>query len=200
MQLFLKRLNDIFVSLLGLIFFLPFGIIISILIVTGSRGGVFFIQKRVGKSNKDFGMFKFRTMRKDSEKKGLLITVGNDIRITSTGKFLRKFKLDEIPQLINVLIGDMSLVGPRPEVRKYVDMYTEEQKKVLLVKPGLTDYASIEYINENDILGRSPDPEKTYIEEVMPAKLKLNEKYLDNVTISHDFRIMWKTLVKIIVQ
>ena len=198
MQFFLKRLFDILFSLTGLILFFPFGLIIAVFIIAGSRGGVFFVQARVGKNNQDFHLLKFRTMRKNAEKAGLL-TVGNDSRITATGKFLRKYKLDEFPQLINVLIGNMSLVGPRPEVRKYVELYSEEQKKVLRVKPGLTDYASIEYINENELLGKSADPEKTYIEEVMPAKLKLNEKYLANVTVWHDLKIIGRTFLKILV-
>lgn len=196
MQFFLKRLFDILFSFTGLIILLPFGIIIAVVILAGGGGGVFYVQKRVGKNNCDFSLLKFRTMRRNAEKAGLL-TVGKDPRITGTGKFLRRFKLDELPQLINVLTGDMSFVGPRPEVRKYVDMYTEEQKRVLRVKPGITDYASLEYINENEILGRSADPEKTYIEEVMPAKLELNEKYLAKVTLGHDLKILWKTLFKI---
>ncbi len=196
MQFFLKRFFDILFSFTGLIILLPFGIIIAVVILAGGGGGVFFVQTRVGKYNRDFRLLKFRTMHSNAEKAGLL-TIGKDSRITGTGRFLRKFKLDELPQLINVLTGDMSFVGPRPEVRKYVDMYTEEQKKVLRVKPGITDYASLEYINENEILGRSPDPEKTYIEEVMPAKLKLNEKYLTKVTLGHDLKILWKSLFKI---
>lgn len=199
MQFFLKRLFDILFSFTGLIILLPFGIIIAVVILAGDGDGVFFIQTRVGRGNRDFRLLKFRTMRRNAEKAGLL-TIGKDPRITGTGKFLRRFKLDELPQLINVLIGDMSFVGPRPEVRKYVDMYTEEQKKVLRVKPGLTDYASIGYINENEILGKSPDPEKTYIEEVMPAKLKLNEKYLAKVTLWHDLKILGKTFLKILGQ
>ena len=197
MRFFIKRIFDIVFALIALIIFLPFGLIIAIFILVGSRGGVFYVQTRVGKNNKDFRLLKFRTMTKKADKKGLLLTVGKDSRITATGKFLRKYKLDEFPQFINILSGKMSLVGPRPEVRKYVEMYNDEQKKILSVKPGLTDYASIEYINENEMLGKSADPEKTYIEEVMPAKLKLNEKYLADVSLLHDIKILWNTFRKV---
>ena len=170
----IKRLFDIVVAFLGLVFLLPEFIIIAIFIVAESPGGVFFLQKRVGKNNKDFNIFKFRTMYRHSDKKGLL-TVGNyDTRITKTGLILRKYKLDELPQLINVLIGNMSLVGPRPEVRKYVNLYNSEQIKVLNVKPGITDPASLKYSNENEILAQFEDPERVYIEEIMPAKLNIN--------------------------
>jgi lipopolysaccharide/colanic/teichoic acid biosynthesis glycosyltransferase len=156
------------------------------------------LQKRVGKENKDFKLFKFRTMRTDADKKGLL-TIGNkDPRITAVGYFLRKYKLDELPQLLNVLFGTMSLVGPRPEVRKYVDMYTDEQKKVLTIKPGITDYASLEYFRENELLSRSSDPEETYIKEIFPAKLELNKKYMLEASLATDLRIILKTLQRII--
>ena len=137
-------------------------------------------------------------MRPDSDKAGKLTVGERDPRITRMGYFIRRFKLDEFPQFLNVLIGDMSVVGPRPEVKEYVDLYTEEQRKVLDVKPGITDYASIEYFNENEILGKASDPQKTYIEEVMPAKLKLNQKYIDKPTIGTDLKIMWLTFKKII--
>ena len=136
-------------------------------------------------------------MNPDSDKKGLLTVGTRDNRITKAGYFLRKYKLDELPQLINVLGGSMSLVGPRPEVRKYVDLYTEEQAKVLDVKPGITDYASIEYINENEILAQSTDPEKTYIEDVMPAKLELNQIYIQNPGLTHDLKILFLTISKL---
>lgn len=136
-------------------------------------------------------------MKPDSDKKGLLTVGGRDPRITSIGYYLRKYKLDELPQLINVFIGDMSLVGPRPEVRKYVDMYSKEQQRVLLVKPGITDYASIEYFNENELLGKSDNPEQTYINEVMPAKLKINLKYIEEYSVLTDFKIIIKTIGKI---
>lgn len=137
-------------------------------------------------------------MHKDAEKKGLLTVGGRDPRVTTIGYYLRKYKLDELPQLINVLIGDMSLVGPRPEVRKYVDLYSDTQKKVLSVQPGITDYASIEYFNENELLAKSSEPEKTYITEIMPAKLALNIKYIEAKNIATDFKIILKTLMKII--
>lgn len=194
----LKRLFDFFFSFLGLLILFPFFLVIGFLIVIDSKGGIFYRQIRVGKNGKDFGLFKFRTMRPDSDKKGLLTVGGRDPRITSIGFYLRKYKLDELPQLINVLIGDMSLVGPRPEVRKYVDLYNSEQQKVLLVKPGITDFASIEYFNENELLGKSENPEETYINEVMPDKLKLNLKYINSYSLATDFKIILKTLGKIV--
>lgn len=193
----LKRLFDIIVSFIGLVCLSPFLLILSMLIVIESKGGVFYLQTRVGKNNKDFKLFKFRSMAVGSDKKGLL-TVGNkDSRITKVGYFIRKYKLDEFAQLINVLKGDMSLVGPRPEVRKYVELYNKEQQKVLEVKPGITDYASIEYFNENEILSKSDNPEKDYIESVMPHKLQLNQKYISNPSVSHDMIIIFKTIKKI---
>ncbi|MGZ6540074.1 MAG: sugar transferase [Bacteroidia bacterium] len=193
----MKRLLDIFFSLIGLIILLIPFLIISVLILIDSRGGVFYKQTRVGKNGIDFKLFKFRSMRTDADKAGLLTVGGRDNRITKIGYTLRKYKMDELPQLINVLIGEMSLVGPRPEVRKYVDMYTEEQKKVLKIKPGITDYASIEYSNENEILGKADDPEKVYITEIMPEKLKLNLKYIEEQSISTDLKIIFKTFAKI---
>lgn len=193
-----KRLFDIFSSLIGLIILSPFLLLISLLVLFSSPGGVFYRQTRVGKNDKNFRLWKFRTMKPDSDKKGLLTVGGRDPRVTGIGYFLRKYKLDELPQLINVLIGEMSLVGPRPEVRKYVDMYSPEQLRVLDVQPGITDYASIEYSNENELLAKSADPEKTYIEEIMPAKLKLNMKYIEEKSLGTDLKIIFKTLMKII--
>jgi lipopolysaccharide/colanic/teichoic acid biosynthesis glycosyltransferase len=152
----------------------------------------------VGKNGKDFYLFKFRSMRTDADKKGLLTVGGRDPRITRMGYYLRKYKLDELPQLLNVLIGDMSLVGPRPEVRKYVNLYTTEQQQVLQVQPGITDYASIEYSNENELLGKAADPEKVYIEEIMPAKLKLNLKYIAEKGLITDLKIIFRTFAKIL--
>ena len=172
-------------------------LIIALVVMFSSRGGVFFTQIRVGRNEKEFKLFKFRTMRVDSEEKGQLTIGGDDPRITGTGHFLRKFKLDELPQLFNVLGGSMSVVGPRPEVRKYTDLYTEEQRQVFAVRPGLTDYASIEYFAENELLGRSEDPNRTYTEEVMPAKLKLNLQYIDERGFVTDLKIIFKTLGKI---
>ncbi|MCW8897439.1 MAG: sugar transferase [Flavobacteriales bacterium] len=194
----MKRLMDIFFSLIGLIVLFPLFLIIALIITLDSKGGVFYKQTRVGKDGKDFKLFKFRSMAVGSDKKGLLTVGGNDSRITKPGYFIRKYKIDELPQLINVFIGDMSLVGPRPEVRKYVDLYNQEQQKVLSVKPGITDYASIAYINENEVLGRSLNPEKTYIEEVMPSKLKLNLKYIGEKSVVTDIKIIFRTIAKII--
>ena len=137
-------------------------------------------------------------MRLGADKKGLITIGGNDARITRVGLLLRKFKIDELPQLFNVLIGDMSLVGPRPEVRKYVDLYTSEQQKVLSVRPGITDYASIEYVDENTILGSAEDPEKAYIEKIMPDKIRLNMRYIQNQSLREYFHIIFLTLMQIV--
>lgn len=194
----MKRLFDIFISILALVIFLPFGIVISLLIAFGSRGGVFYVQERIGLNAKPFGLYKFRTMRKDADKQGKLTVGMRDSRITKVGFFLRRYKLDEFPQFLNVLKGEMSIVGPRPEVKEYVDLYTLDQLEILKVKPGITDYASLEFFKENEILGASEDPQKTYIEEVMPLKIELNRKYLENPTVLHDIKIMWKTFLKIV--
>lgn len=192
-----KRLFDIIFSIAGLIILFPLFLVVSILILLDSHGSAFFFQSRVGKTNRDFQMIKFRTMFCNSENKGLL-TVGNtDPRITKTGQWLRKYKIDEFPQLFNILIGDMSFVGPRPEVRKYVDLYNYGQMKVLSVKPGLTDYASLEYINENEILEQYDNPEKVYIEKIMPEKLALNLKYINEKGFFTDLEIMVKTIGRI---
>ncbi len=193
----IKRIFDIFSALIGLIILFPFLFVISIIVLVSSPGGIFFFQTRVGKNGKDFSLWKFRTMKPDSDKKGLLTVGGRDPRITEIGYFLRKYKLDELPQLVNVVFGEMSLVGPRPEVRKYVEMYSTQQLRVLEVKPGITDYASIEYSNENELLAKSSDPEKTYIEEVMPSKLKLNLKYISEKSFTTDLKIIFKTIGKI---
>jgi lipopolysaccharide/colanic/teichoic acid biosynthesis glycosyltransferase len=194
----LKRLFDILASLTGLILLSPFLIIISLLVALTSRGNVFYLQERVGRNNVNFKVFKFRTMVPGAENTGLITVGGRDPRITKTGYYLRKFKLDELPQLLNVLMGTMSLVGPRPEVRKYVDLYTEDQKKVLEVKPGITDYASLDYFNENELLGGSIDPEATYIKEIMPAKLELNKKYISEASISTDLKVIFNTIKRIL--
>jgi len=193
----MKGLFDILVSLLALIILLPFLLIISIWIVLDSRGGVFYSQKRVGRNNHDFMLLKFRSMRPDSDQKGLLTIGGRDPRITRAGYFLRRTKLDELPQLLNIISGQMSIVGPRPEVRKYVELYTEEQLKVLEVKPGLTDYASLAYMNESEILSQHSDPEKAYIEIIMPAKLELNLKYIRERSMVKDIAIILKTILRI---
>jgi lipopolysaccharide/colanic/teichoic acid biosynthesis glycosyltransferase len=194
----MTRFFDICFSLIGLVALLPVFMITALIIVIDSRGGVFYRQWRVGKGGIDFRMIKFRTMRTGSDKHGKLTIGARDQRITGVGYLLRRYKLDELPQLINVLNGEMSLVGPRPEVRKYVEFYTPEQKAVLDVRPGLTDYASIEYLDENEILGKSNNPEKTYIEEIMPAKIRLNMRFIQNQGIREYLRILWLTIVKII--
>jgi len=194
----LKRLFDIIASLLGIIILIPFLFIISIFIVCGSGFPVFYMQCRVGKDGKDFNLFKFRTMANNSDKKGLLTIGGRDSRVTKIGYYLRKYKLDELPQLLNVFIGDMSLVGPRPEVRKYVNLYNDMQKKVLQVKPGITDLASIEFFDENEMLGKSLNPEQTYITEVMPKKLELNLLYIEQQGFLMDLKIICNTLLKIV--
>jgi lipopolysaccharide/colanic/teichoic acid biosynthesis glycosyltransferase len=192
-----KRLFDIIAALLGIIILSPFLLVIALLVVYDSRGPVFYRQARVGRDMKEFKLFKFRTMYSDSDKKGLLTVGMRDNRITRAGYYLRKYKLDELPQLFNVLIGDMSIVGPRPEVPRYVALYNDEQKKVLGIRPGITDYASIEYSNENEILAKSPNPEETYINEIMPAKLKLNLRYIDEMGLATDVKIIFSTLGKL---
>jgi lipopolysaccharide/colanic/teichoic acid biosynthesis glycosyltransferase len=195
-----KRLFDIFFSLVFILLFSPLLLIIMIFIVIESQGGAFYRQVRVGKSNRDFKIFKFRTMRVGAEKGGLLTVGGRDPRVTRVGYYLRRYKLDELPQLFNVLLNDMSFVGPRPEVRRYVEMYNDEQKRVLLVKPGITDPASISYIDENEILSRADDPEATYIKEVMPAKLAINLAYLNRRSFFTDLGVLFQTAQKIIIR
>ncbi len=194
----MKRAFDILVSLIILSLFLPIGIVMSIWIFMESRGGVFYQQERIGKNGIPFKMLKFRSMRKDADKAGKLTVGMRDPRITNSGYFLRKFKLDEFPQFINVLKGEMSIVGPRPEVKDFVDLYSEDQRQILNVKPGITDYASVEYFNENELLGKSEDPHKTYIDVIMPTKIELNKKYLERPTIGTDLKIMWATFKRMI--
>lgn len=192
------RILDISISIIGLLIFLPVFLLISILIVIESKGPILFIQSRVGKNGVEFKLFKFRTMRTGSDQQGLLTIGEKDPRITKLGLFLRKYKLDEFPQLLNVLKGDMSLVGPRPEVRKYVNLYSEDQLKVLLVRPGITDLASIQYSDENETLKQFNDPEKAYIETVMVDKIKLNMYYLNNYNLKNYFKIIFLTLKKVL--
>lgn len=194
----MKRAFDFLVSLVILICFLPFGIILALCIAIESRGGIFYRQERIGKNEVPFKLWKFRTMRKDSDKLGKLTVGMRDPRITRIGYFIRKSKLDEFPQFLNVFVGQMSIVGPRPEVKEYVDLYNEDQRQILKVKPGITDYASLEYFNENELLGKSENPRKTYIEEIMPAKIELNKKYIQNPGLGTDIKIMWRTFIKII--
>lgn len=194
----LKRLFDIFVSLTGLLLLLPLFFVIGLLVRFDSPGSVFYRQQRVGKNRRLFRIFKFRTMQLNSDSKGLLTVGGRDPRITRSGYFLRKYKLDELPQLLNVLIGDMSFVGPRPEVKKYVDFYTSQELQVLNVRPGITDFASLEYFSENQLLATSDDPETTYIQEIMPAKLKLSARYIEEASLLTDVKIMGRTILKIL--
>lgn len=190
----LKRTFDIIFSAAGLIILSPLFLLISLIIKIDSRGPVFYRQIRVGKDSEDFLLYKFRSMRLYSDKDGLLTVGGKDPRITKSGYYIRKYKLDELPQLINVLKGEMSFVGPRPEVRKYVDLYNENQKQVLRIKPGITDNASIIYRNENDLLKESSDPESLYINEIMPDKLKINLEYIDKNSFASDLKIIFKTI------
>lgn len=183
---------------MGLVVLSPLFIILAIWIKLDSKGPIFYRQVRVGRDNKDFRIFKFRSMRVGADKGSLVTVGGRDPRVTRSGYFIRKFKFDELPQLINVFLGDMSLVGPRPEVRHYVSMYTAEQMRVLSVRPGITDYASLEYFNENILLESSHDPERTYIEEIMPAKINLNMKFIKNPTFSEYIKIIFLTVWQII--
>ncbi|MDQ3537020.1 MAG: sugar transferase [Bacteroidota bacterium] len=194
----MKRIFDFIISLLGTLILLPVFIILYLLIIIDSPGGAFYFQKRVGKGGREFDLIKFRSMHVNADKKGLL-TVGNrDSRITRIGYYLRKYKLDELPQLLNVILGDMSLVGPRPEVKKYTDLYTSSQKRVLSVKPGITDYAFLYFINENEILEKEEAPEQAYIEKIMPEKIKLSFQYIDNQSLKLDLHIIMLTLKKIV--
>jgi lipopolysaccharide/colanic/teichoic acid biosynthesis glycosyltransferase len=194
----LKRIFDILFSLTGLIILSPLFIIIIIAVKFNSKGSSLYVQKRVGVNGKDFNLYKFRTMFLDSDKKGLLTVGGRDPRITGTGYYLRKYKLDELPQLYNVLKGDMSFVGPRPEVRKYVNLYSKEQKKVLSIRPGITDVASIKYRNENEILDGQENPEEYYIENILPDKINMNLNYLNDRSFFKDVKVIFNTLTAIV--
>ncbi len=190
----MKRLFDIVCSFFGLVILSPLFIFLSLWVGLSSRGGVFYKQQRVGLNGRDFTLYKFRSMATGSDKKGLLTVGGKDSRITKAGYFIRKYKLDELPQLFNVLKGDMSFVGPRPEVRKYVDMYSEEQRRVLSVRPGITDIASMKYRNENDLLAKAENPEQYYIDVIMPDKLALNLNYIDTRNFFRDIKLIFRTI------
>lgn len=192
------RFLDVLFSFLGIFFLIPVFVLLYIAISLESNGGGFYCQHRVGWHGKDFMLLKFRSMRIGSDKKGLITIGGHDPRITRIGYFIRKYKLDELPQLFNVLIGDMSLVGPRPEVRKYVEMYTDDQYRVLSVRPGITDYASIEYVDENETLGLADDPDKAYVEQILPDKIRYNMKYIDNKSVFEYFKILFLTVRRIV--
>lgn len=194
----MKRFLDIIFSGLGLICLSPLFVFLALWVKLDSPGPVFYRQVRVGRNNRDFKLYKFRSMRVDSDKKGLITIGEHDPRVTQSGYYIRKYKLDEFPQLINVFLGDMSLVGPRPEVRKYVDMYTDEQMHVLDVRPGITDMASIYYRNENELLEKANNPEKYYREVIMQDKLRINLEYVRNHSVIGDFRMILKTLFVVI--
>ena len=197
-HLALKRLMDVVISGGALLVIWPVLLLIALAIRIDDPGPVFYRQVRVGKDGKEFRIYKFRTMVVDADKKGLAITVGRDNRITRVGRILRKTKLDELAQLINVFTGEMSFVGPRPEVPKYVNLYTPYQRQVLLVRPGITDYASIAYRNENDLLEGAEDPERMYIETIMPDKIELNMKYLHEISPLADIRLIISTIIAVI--
>lgn len=192
------RFFDLIFSIMGLVILSPLFIVLYLLIRIESKGGGFYSQERIGKNGKPFKLYKFRSMRIGSDKKGLITIGEKDNSITKTGFILRKYKLDELPQLWNVFIGDMSLVGPRPEVKKYTDLYTEEQKQVLHVRPGITDWASIKYVDENKILGESKTPDEAYVNLIMPNKIKLNMVYIQNQTLGEYFKIIFTTFKEIV--
>ncbi len=196
----MKRLFDIVASTLGLIVLSPLFLVLAVLIKVDSKGPVFYRQTRVGWHNKDFRIFKFRSMRVGSDRGSLVTIGGRDPRITKSGYYIRKYKLDEFPQLINVLIGDMSLVGPRPEVRHYVDYWTPEQMRVLDVRPGITDPASIKFRNENELMAQANDPEQYYINVIMQEKLRLYLEYVDNQSFLYDLRLIFATLRVVITE
>lgn len=194
----MKRAFDIIASGLGLIVLSPLFLVLAIWIKLDSKGPVFYRQVRVGYKNKDFRIFKFRSMRVGADKGSLVTIGGHDPRVTKSGYFIRKFKFDELPQLINVFLGDMSLVGPRPEVRHYVDYWTPEQMHVLDVRPGITDPASIKFRNENELMEKAEDPEKYYIEVIMQEKIKLYLEYVEKHSFFYDLGLIFKTFFVII--
>lgn len=194
----MKRVFDIVASGCGLLVLSPVFLILAIGVKLDSRGPIFYQQVRVGRFGRDFLLYKFRSMRVGSDKKGLITVGERDLRVTRLGYFIRKYKLDELPQLVNVFIGDMSFVGPRPEVRKYVDMYTKEQLRVLDVRPGITDMASILYRNENELLATAKEPEVFYQEVVMQDKLNINLEYVNKHDVWFDIKLIFKTIFSIL--
>lgn len=194
----LIRAFDVLFSLTGLILLSPFLLVIAVLILIDSRGEIIFSQPRVGKNNKDFILYKFRTMHTDADRHGLITVGRRDPRVTNAGVWLRRFKLDELPQLVNVLKGEMSLVGPRPEVRRYAELYSPAHQTIVFsVKPGITDVASIEYSKENELLSNVADPEHFYITEVLPSKVRLNLIFIENPTFGNYLRIILRTIGKL---
>lgn len=194
----MKRIFDILLSGIGLLLLSPLFFVLSLWIKSYSPGPVFYKQRRVGRGNQDFVLYKFRSMAIGADRKGLITVGGHDPRVTRSGYYIRKYKFDELPQLINVFKGDMSLVGPRPEVRKYVEMYTPEQMKVLTQRPGITDPASIKYRNENELLATAEHPEEFYTKVIMQDKLAINLQYLESRTLFKDFKIILNTFVSIL--
>jgi len=196
----MKRLFDILLSAFGLLCLSPVLLVVAVWIRLDSEGPVFYRQVRVGRGGRDFRIYKFRSMYTDADKRGLITVGDRDPRVTRAGYYIRKFKLDELPQLINVFVGDMSFVGPRPEVRRYVDLYTPEQLHVLDVRPGITDEASIKYRNENELLAAQPDPDAYYISVIMPDKLSINLRYVAHHSLWGDFCLIVRTFITIIVK
>ncbi len=194
----LKRTTDVALSAIGLVISAPIAAVIAVAIKLDSGGPVIFRQERVGRGFRPFLIYKFRTMVADAPRIGRAITVGGDRRITRVGRFLRRTKLDELPQLINVLKGDMSLVGPRPELRKYVEAFRAEYERILTVRPGMTDLASLRFIDESSVLARAGDPERAYVEWVLPEKIKLARQYVDNSSLRMDLHLLGLTLARII--
>jgi len=195
----MKRLFDFAAAAAGLMVLSPLMILVALLIKIDSRGPVFFKQERVGKDFQPFSIYKFRTMVVDAERKGSLVTVGDDPRVTRAGHFLRKAKLDELPQLINVLKGDMSLVGPRPEVPRYVELFHRDYEEILTVRPGITDLASLKYRDESGILAAAKDPEREYVARVLPEKIDLAKQYIREASFLFDLRLIFQTLLKVVV-
>ncbi len=194
------RFFDLLISFLGILLFSPILVIVSLLIIIDSKLPVFFTQNRVGRYNRDFKVFKFRTMFVDEENNSFLTLNKSGNKVTRIGHFLRKSKIDELPQLVNVLKGDMSLVGPRPELRKFVNMYNDEQREILMIKPGMTDYASIKFFNEDKLLNASDNPEDLYIKKILPEKIILNRLYFRNYSVKEYFKIIFITLYYILRQ
>lgn len=192
------RLLDLVFSLLLITLFSPFMIIAAVGVALGGPGGVLFAQVRVGRHGKPFKLLKFRTMKPNSESSGQLTIGAGDQRITRFGRWLRRYKLDELPQLFQVFWGTMSMVGPRPEVPKYVDQYTEAQRRILEMKPGITDFASLEYFDENELLSMSQDPEQTYVNEIMPAKIRLNLRYIESPSLRNYLSVIWRTFMRMV--
>ena len=193
----IKRGFDIFFAVAGLILFSPLMVLAALLVKYGSQGPVLFKQERIGRGFRPFLIYKFRTMRQSLDKEGRLITIGEDLRITPVGRLLRKTKIDELPQLLNVLKGDMSFVGPRPEVRQYVEAFQKDYEEILKVRPGITDLASLKYRDEAMLLGKAVNPEEEYLTRILPDKIKLARDYLQHASLLFDIRLIIKTLFKL---